>query len=113
MGVRAAALLIVSTVSWAVGFGLPRGAAGMLWIALLIVLVTQRAELLAAPTGAGPIATSVMHAATLLVCPFVLLGGHPPLGRGAIEAALVLPLICVLGVCRHSRTLDIYLVDRS
>src|SRR5918993_97677 len=64
-GARAAALLIVSTLAWAAGFALPRGAAGMLWMALLIVLVTQRADLLAAPAGTGPMATSVLHAATL------------------------------------------------
>lgn len=112
-GFRAAALLIVSTLAWAVGFGLPRGAAGMLWMALLILLVTQRAELLAAPAGAGPIGTSLLHAGTLLVCPFLLLGNHDPLGRGALEAALVLSLMILLGVWRHSRALDIYLVDRS
>lgn len=112
-GWRAAALLIVSTLSWAVGFRLPRGAAGMLWIALLMVLVTQRAELLAAPAGTGPIGTGVLHAATLIVCPFVLLGAHPPLGRGAVEAAVVLSLAVLFGVWRHSRALDIYLVDRS
>jgi hypothetical protein len=112
-GVRAGALVIVSTLSWAVGFRLPRGAAGMLWIALLMVLVTQRAELLAAPAGTGPIGTGLLHAATLLACPFLLLGTHPPLGRGAVEAALMFSLAVLFGVWRHSRALDIYLVDRS
>ena len=112
-GVRAGALLIVSTLAWALGFGLPRGAAGMLWVALLMVLVTQRAELLAVPTGTSPLATGVLHAATLMVCPFLLLGRHPPLAPGAFEAALVLPVTLLLWVWRRSRALDIYLVDRS
>ena len=112
-GGRAAALLIVSTLAWAIGFGLPRGAAGMLWVALLMVLVTQRADLLAAPAGTSPVATTVLHAATLIVCPFLLLGRHPPLAPGALAAALVLPVLILVWVCRRSRGLDIYLVDRA
>jgi len=112
-GSRAAGLLIVSTVAWALGFALPRGAAGMLWTSLLILLVMQRAELLAAASEGGTIAAIVRHAATLLVCPFVLLGRHPPVAPGAIAMALVVSLMVLLAVWRRSRDLDIYLVDRS
>jgi hypothetical protein len=112
-GSRAAALLIVSALAWVVGFALPRGAAGMLWVALLMVLVLQRAELLAAPARAGAIETGVLHAATLIVCPFLLLGKHPPPAPGAFATAVVVPLGLLLWVWRRSRLLDIYLVDRS
>ena len=112
-GSRAAAFLIVSTLAWAVGFGLPRGAAGMLWMALLMVLVLQRAELLAVPAGSRPPIPFAIHAATLIVCPFLLLGKHPPLAYGALVAALAVPLVLVGSVWRHSRDLDVYLVDRS
>ena len=112
-GARAAALFIVSTIAWGLGFGLPRGAAGMLWLALLIGLVMQRAELLAAPAGAHPGASAALHAGTLLVCPFLLLGRHPVLAAGALPAALLLPVVLLLCVWRWARTLDVYLVDRS
>jgi hypothetical protein len=112
-GSRAVALVIVSALSWAAGFWLPRGAAGMLWMALLMVLVLQRAELLAVPAGSGFAPTLALHAATLIVCPFLLLGKHPPLAQGAVVIAMVVPLILLLSVCRRSRQLDVYLVDRS
>ena len=112
-GSRAAAFLIVSALAWVVGFALPRGAAGMLWVSLLMVLVLQRAELLAAPARAATIATGVVHAATLIVCPFLLLGKHPVPAPGAFAAALVVPLTLLFWVCRRARVLDLYLVDRS
>lgn len=112
-GLRAAALVVVSTVSWAIGFGLPRGAAGMLWVALLMVLVTQRAELLAVPAGRGMIETSIRQTATLIACPFLFLADRPALLPGAAGAAVVWPVVLLLAVWRRSRALDIYLVDRS
>jgi hypothetical protein len=112
-GGRAAALLIVSALAWAVGFRLPRGAAGMLWFALLMALVLQRAELLAAPAGTGPVQTTIVHAATLIVCPFLLLGKHPPLAPGAMAIAIAVPSLALCCVWQQSRTLDVYLVDRS
>ena len=112
-GARAVAFLIVSTIAWGIGFWLPRGAAGMLWMALLMVLVLQRAELLAVPAGTGPVATFVIHAATLLVCPYLLLGKHPALAPGAMAAALALSLLVVFLVWQQSRELDVYLMDRA
>ena len=112
-GSRAAALLIVSALAWVVGFALPRGAAGMLWVALLMVLVLQRAELLAAPARAGTIAAGALHAATLIVCPFLLLGKYPGLAPGALAMAVFVPLALLLWAWRRTRLLDIYLVDRS
>jgi hypothetical protein len=112
-GSRAAALLIVSALAWVVGFALPRGAAGMLWVALLLTLVLQRAELLAAPARAGTVVGGALHGATLILCPFLLLGRHPDLAAGAFAAAVMVPLALLLWTWRHARVLDIYLVDRS
>jgi hypothetical protein len=112
-GSRAAALTIVSALSWAAGFWLPRGAAGMLWMALLMLLVLQRADLLAVPAGSGAFAAVALHAATLTVCPFLLLGQHPPLAPGAVPGAMVLPILLVWSMWRHSRALDVYLRDPS
>lgn len=112
-GFRTAALVVVSTLAWSIGFGLPRGAAGMLWVALLMVLVTQRAELLAVPAGSGAIETSIRQTLTLLACPFLFLADRPTLLPGAVAAAVVWPVVLLLAVWRRSRALDIYLVDRS
>ena len=112
-GSRAAALFIVSALAWGVGFWLPRGAAGMLWMALLMGLVMQRPELLAVPAGSGTIFTVAIHTATLIVCPFLLLGKHPPLAQGAMAASVTLPVALLWAVWRRARALDVYLVDRS
>jgi hypothetical protein len=112
-GFRAAAFVIVSALSWAIGFWLPRGAAGMLWMALLMVLVTQRAELLAVPAGAGAIEAAARHTATLILCPFLLLANRSPVEPLVVYTALLLPIVLLLSVWRRSRALDIYLVDRS
>lgn len=112
-GARAAALLIVSALSWAAGFWLPRGAAGMLWMALLMGLVVQRPELLAAPTGAGSVSTLILHIVSLAACPFLLLGQHPPLAPGALAGSLVLSIAAMCAVWRRAAVLDVYLLDRS
>lgn len=112
-GGRAAGLFVVSAVAWAVGFGLPRGAAGMLWMALLIVLVTQRTELLAAAAREPSIAATLRDAAVVTVCPFLVLGNAQRLAAGAVPAALVLPALMLVAVLRRCRTLDLYLVDQS
>ena len=111
-GSRAAGFLIVSAIGWGAGFWLPRGAAGMLWMALLIVLVLQRAELLAVPAGSGWPLTLIIHAATLIVCPFLLLGTHPPLVPGAVVVSIVVPLLVLASIWRRSRSLDVFLLDR-
>ena len=112
-GRRAAALVIVSAIAWTLGFALPRGAAGMLWMALLMVLVTQRAELLAASTGAESFATIVWQASIIIACPFLLLSNRPAVPASAIGIALGLSLMLLAYVMQRSRTLDICLVDRS
>jgi len=76
-----------------------------------MVLVLQRADLLAVPAGTGPVLTFIMHTATLVVCPFLLLGKHPPIAAGAVVVATALPLLLLASVCRRARTLDVYLVD--
>ena len=112
-GFRAASLVIVSALSWTIGFWLPRGAAGMLWMALLMVLVTQRAELLAAPAGTGPIDSAVRHIATLIVCPFLLLADRSSIQPLVVYTAVRLSIVLLVAVWRRARALDIYLVDRS
>jgi hypothetical protein len=113
-GGRMAALLIVSSLAWAAGFMLPRGAAAVAWLAVLIGLLVERIDLLAAPwTAPAGVFTLLRHILTLLVCPFLLLGSHPPVAPGSEWGALCLAAASILLVLRRSRSLDIYLVDRT
>ena len=113
IGSRAAGLLVVSSMAWVLGFLLPRGAAGMLWMAVLLAVLLQRTELLPdpspAPAGAG---TAFRHALTLMLCPFLFVGNHPAVAPGARCAALLMSFVLLLLVWRLAGGLDIYLVDR-
>ena len=113
-GGRAAGLFVVSSVAWVLGFALPRGAAGMLWMAVLLAILTQRTELLPDAAHSPPAAAIVFrHALTLVLCPFLFVGNHPALAPGAMCAALLLSCVPLLFVWRFAGGLDIYLVDRA
>ena len=101
-GQRAGGLLIVSAIAWAAGFALPRGAAGLIWMAVLVALASQRTDVLASRS-----------AAALLVCPFLLLGNRAAASPAALAAALLLSLLVLLLIWRTADRLDIYLVDRA
>lgn len=112
-GGRAAAFFIVSALAWAAGFALARGAAGVGWSAVLLGLLLGRADLLAPSSllAAGSAVTTLRQAATLVLCPFLLVGNHPAVAPGAICAAALLAAVLLLAVWRRSAALDIYLVD--
>jgi hypothetical protein len=117
-GARGAGLFIVSAASWSLGFALPRGAAGMLWMSLLMVLVMQRAELLAASTGASPGAMAAMgsivrQAVTVIVCPFLLVGNHPVLAPAVVLTALLLSALPLFYLWSRAELFDIYLEGRT
>lgn len=101
-GQRAGGLLIVSSLAWTAGFALPRGAAGMLWMAMLVALVSQRTDLLASRS-----------AAALLACPFLLLGNRTGVSAEAVVVALLASVVALLLVWRAADRLDIYLVERA
>ena len=100
-GPRAAGLIIVCTLAWSIGFELPRGAAGMLWMALLVVVVSLRADLV---PSASPL--------TLLLCPFLLLGSRTTIPVDHVAAALLLSCVPLLATWRMADRLDLYLMDR-
>lgn len=113
-GGRAAGLFVVSSMAWVLGFALPRGAAGMLWMAVLLAILTQRTELLPDAPHAPPAAGTVLrHAIALVLCPFLFVGNHPAVAPGAICAALLLSCVPLLLVWRFAGGLDIYLVNRA
>lgn len=113
-GRRVAALLIVSALAWAAGVVLPRGAAGVLWIAVLLALLVRRADLLPLilimPASSG---TLLRQAATLVLCPFLLVGSQPVIHPAAIWAAISIAAALLLSVWRAVTGLDVYLVDRA
>src|SRR4051812_16215386 len=111
-GTRLAALLIVSVVAWSAGFMLPRGAAGIVWIAILLALLITRAELIAASHPGWPWALAgLVDAMALTLCPFLLIGTHPALASGALPGAVVLSAALWVVALHLTRRLDVYLVD--
>jgi hypothetical protein len=113
-GHRAVALLIVSVVAWAGGFTLARGAAGVMWIAALLAILLGRADLVSqTPIVAASSRTVLRQAATLVLCPFLLVGNHPAIAPEAVFAAALLSAAALLLVWRLSHGLNIYLVDRT
>jgi hypothetical protein len=115
-GRRLMALLIVSTIAWAGGFALTRGAAGALWTAALVAVLLHRTDLLGSSSTALASASSLLvlrHAAAVIGCPFLLLGTHAPLAPGSIAAAGCATALCLLSVWRSVERLDFYLRDRA
>jgi hypothetical protein len=108
------ALFIVSALAWTAGFTLARGAAGVVWLAALLTIVVRRTDLLppasmlSASTG-----TVLRHAATLVLCPFLLVGNHVPVAPDAVCMAALLSFLLLLAVWRFSGRVDISLVDRA
>jgi hypothetical protein len=113
-GDRMAALFIVSAVAWAAGFHLPRGAAGVVWIAVLVALLATKVELIASAWHAWPSPVALLlHAVVLTICPFLLIGVHPPLAPGSVPAAICLALTIWVCVVRRAKRLDIYLLESA
>jgi hypothetical protein len=114
VGGRAVALFIVSALAWTAGFTLARGAAGVVWLAALLAIMVRRTDLLppasmlSASTG-----TVLRHAATLVLCPFLLVGNHVLVAPDAVWMAALLSFLLLLAVWRFSGRLDISLVDRA
>lgn len=116
IGGRAAAMAIVSLVAWAAGMTLQRGAAGVIWVAILVALLIGRADLLSSPSmpvfaGAGW--TVPRYALTLILCPFLLIGRHPAIGPAPVYASVLLAAVVILAVLCRAERLDLYLVDRT
>jgi hypothetical protein len=114
VGTRAVAFFIVSAVSWAGGFMLARGAAGVAWFAVLVSLLIARVDLLAGAAPASPSWLQVLRqAVTVLVCPFLLLTTRAIASGVALATAGVIAGLLLVCVWRWPNALDIYLVDRA
>jgi hypothetical protein len=114
VGRRAVALFIVSALAWAAGLALARGAASVMWMAALLGLLVRHADLLGPAAALATSSTIVLrHAATLMICPFLLIGNRLVVAPSAVWAAGLLSALLLLCVWRLSGGLDIYLVDRA
>jgi hypothetical protein len=111
-GSRLAAFWIVSALAWCAGFRLPRGAGGAMWIGVLIVLLLRHADLLAAGRASGLLHV-VQGAATLALCPFLLLGTHVPFDPPQVATASASAALVLFATWRLGVRLDVYLVERS
>jgi hypothetical protein len=114
VGGRAVALFIVSALAWTAGFTLARGAAGVAWLAALLALLVRRPDLLPPPSAlSASTGTVLRHAASLVLCPFLLVGDHSRVAPDAVSVAAMLCAVLLLVVWRLSGRLDISLVDRA
>jgi hypothetical protein len=112
VGVRAVALFIVSALAWTMGFPLARGAAGVVWVAALLGLLIRRVDMLA-PSAFAAGDSVLRHAATLMLCPFLLIGTRLAIAPAAVWAAALLSALLLLSVWRLAERVDLYLVDRA
>jgi hypothetical protein len=102
----------VSSLAWSAGFALPRGAAGVLWTAVLMALLLGRVDILAWAGTEATFTGSLRTAAVILVCPFLLLGSHVQAGAASVTIALSCAVALLVATCRAGSRLDIYLVER-
>jgi hypothetical protein len=107
-GQRAAALFIVSAVAWSAGFALTRGAAGVGWIAALVVLLVRHVTPIP-PTdpAAASLFTVLRHAATLMLCPFLLIGPAPAVAVGSVPIAVAASATVLIAICRCADRVDV------
>jgi hypothetical protein len=112
-GSRLGAFLIVSAMAWVLGFALPRGAGGVVWMGVLLGLLLRHADLLAPSAAQGSALAIVRTAGALIVCPFLLLGTHVPIGTPALSASLAASAVLLLTTIRLGSRVDVYLVERS
>lgn len=112
-GVRLVAFFMVSSLAWSMGFVLPRGAAGVLWTAALMVLLLRHVEMFTPPATAYSTLALWRSAAALLICPFLLLGTHgQPEVAAQLMAAGTAGVVLLTTWCCGAR-MDVLLAERS
>ena len=112
-GTRLIAFFIVSALASSMGFVLPRGAAGVLWTAVLMVLLLRHADMVGPFTAAPSTLVALRGAGALLLCPFLLLGTHGQPGLAPqLMAAAMAGAVLVTTWCCGAR-MDVILAERS
>jgi hypothetical protein len=113
VGRRLVAFLIVSSVGWVAGYRLPRGAAGVLWMTVLVAVLLQhnlRALSMSLDQGAH---TWLRTTAIVLVCPFLLIGDKPPVAALPLIGAVSLSMAALFGAVFATERLDVVLRERG
>jgi hypothetical protein len=110
-GSRLVAFVVVSALAWAVGSVMPRGGGGVLWMGLLVLLLLNHVDVLA-PGAQTSALTIARTAGAVLVCPFILLGTHAPVGVPALIAAFLSAIAILLSVWRAGPRLVLFILVR-
>lgn len=100
-----AALFIVSAMGWSAGFAFTRGAAGVAWIGALAALLVRHTVLMAG--GPVSVLTMARDAATLVVCPFLLVGPGPSVPTEAVSIAVAISAGVLVIVWRWAGRIDV------
>ncbi len=87
------ALLLVSAVSWAIGLGLPRLGAGVIWTVMLLIVAVTRERLVEELNAlmvspVPPLRDLPALAGVVALCPFLLLTSAPAVRRPALLSAI-------------------------
>jgi hypothetical protein len=112
-GQRAVALLIVSSVAWVAGYRLPRGAAGVLWMTVLVAILLQhnlRALSMSLDQGQHG---WLWDTAVILVCPFLLIGDKPVVPTAPLLTATTAALAAVFLAIATTQNLNVVLKERG
>lgn len=112
-GRRFIALVIVSNIAWIAGFRLPRGAAGVLWLTLLVAILLQQNLRALSMTINPAFSAWGWDVLVLLVCPFVLIGDKPAVPSAVLGGAAALSCLAVWCVVSATTRLNVLLVDRG
>jgi hypothetical protein len=111
-GRRAAGWMIVSMLAWVAGYRLPRGAAGVAWVTVLLaVLLQHQAQLFTVPfDGQHGV---LLQLGAILVCPFLLIGSRPAVPPQVLGAAMLVCAAALGGAWLLTKRLDVLLVERT
>ena len=112
-GRRLVALVIVSNVAWVAGYRLSRGAAGVLWLTILVGVLLQhnlRALSMSIDQGAHIWLADVI---VVLVCPFLLIGNRPYVQPAVLALTAAVACAVALLVAVATSRLNVLLMERG
>jgi hypothetical protein len=105
--------LIVSNIAWVAGYRLSRGAAGVLWLTVLVgILLQHNLRALSASIDQGA-HTWLLDVPVVFVCPFLLIGDRPYVPPVVLAIAAALAFTAVGLVALATRRLDVLLMERG
>lgn len=112
-GRRAVALAIVSSLAWVTGYRLPRGAAGVLWLMVLVAILLQhnlRALSMSLDQGQHG---WLWETGMVLVCPFLLIGDKPFVPAIPLTTAVAVSGMALLIAIAATQNLNVVLRERG